>query len=136
MLALVSMNENQRIAARLREVARRLEENGDNAFRVAAFRRAADTAEQCDRPLRDIYEVRGTAGLRELPGIGAGIAGAIAEMLISGRWLRLERLRRARRVPHGPERVFTYSDEDGAEHECVVVGMSSRKNKDPSAQAS
>jgi DNA polymerase/3'-5' exonuclease PolX len=32
------LNENQRIAARLREAAERLEELGDNAFRVAAFR--------------------------------------------------------------------------------------------------
>jgi DNA polymerase/3'-5' exonuclease PolX len=122
------VNENQRIAARLREAAERLEEQGDNAFRVAAFRRAADTIEQWPRALREIYDRHGPSGLQELPGVGAGIGGAIAEMLITGRWKRLERLRNPSRAPHGPERVLTYFDDEGIEQDCVVV------MKDPSTR--
>ena len=121
-------DENRRIAERLREAAERLEKQGDNAFRVAAFLRAADTIEQWPRSLREIYDRHGPSGLEELPGVGTGIAGAIAEMLTTGRWKRLERLRNPSRAPHGPERVLAYVDDEGVEHECVVV------MKDPSTQ--
>lgn len=106
-------SENLRIAARLREAGARLEEQGANAFAATAFQRAADTVERWPRPLREVYERRGEAGLRELPCVGRGIARAIVEMLLTGRWLRLERLR--------PERSFLYTGDDGLEHECVVV---------------
>lgn len=115
------MNENARIAARLREAAERLEEQGQNIFRAAALRRAADTIDEWPVALREIYEKHGPSRLEELPGVGPGIAGAISEMLITGRWKRLERLRQPSEAPHGPERVFTYVDEEGVEHECVVV---------------
>lgn len=106
--------ENLRIAARLREGAERLEQEGANAFAAAAFRHAADTVESWPCALREIYDRRGEAGLRQLPGVGRGIARALAEMLLTGRWLRLERMR--------PERSFLYTGDDGIEHECVVVG--------------
>jgi helix-hairpin-helix protein len=106
-------SENQRVAARLREAGERLEQQGANAFAAAAFQRAADSVEGWPCPLREIYERRGEAGLQQLPGVGRGIARAIAEMLVTGRWLRLERMR--------PERSFLYTGDDGLEHECVVV---------------
>lgn len=106
-------SENLRIAARLREAGERLEQQGANAFAAIAFQRAAGTVERWPCALREIYERRGEAGLRQLPGIGRGIARAIVEMLATGRWLRLERLR--------PERSFVCTGEDGIEHECVVV---------------
>jgi Helix-hairpin-helix domain len=106
-------SENLRIAARLREAGERLEQQGANAFAATAFQRAADTAERWPCPLREIYERRGEPGLRELPGVGRGIARAIAELLLTGRWLRLERMR--------PERSFFCTGDDGLEHECVVL---------------
>lgn len=115
------MNDNQRIAARLREAAERLEERGDDAFRSTAFHRAADTVERWPRSLREIHERLGPSGLQELPGIGPGIGAAIAEMLLTGRWRRLERLRNPSRAPHGPERVLTYVDDEGIEQSCIVV---------------
>ncbi len=118
------MYDNLRIAARLREAAERLEEQGDNAFRVGAYRRAADTVDHCDTPLREIFDARGGCGLRALPGVGPGIAAAIAEMLTTGRWMLLERLRRPRYAAQGRERVLSYVDDEGAEHECVVIEMS------------
>jgi DNA polymerase/3'-5' exonuclease PolX len=116
------MNENARIAAQLREAADELEERRDNPFRIGAFRRAADTIEQWPRPLREIFEQHASAGLQELPGVGLGIAAAIAEMLVTGRWRRLELLR-------GRERVFVDVDEDGIEHDYVVIDTRAPKSR-------
>lgn len=89
----VSTDENQAIAAQLREAAALLQAQGANPFRVAAYRRAAESAAECARPLREIFDAKGRAGLQALPGIGSGISSAIAEMLITGRWGQLARLR-------------------------------------------
>ncbi len=124
MLSSVVMYDNLRIAARLREAAERLEDQGENAFRVGAYRRAADSVEHCDTPLREIFDARGASGLRALPGVGPGIAAALAEMLTTGRWMLLERLRRPHYgTPQGRERVFSLVDDEGEEHECVVIEM-------------
>jgi len=81
------------IAERLREAAALLEQQDANPFRVAAYRRAADTLSEIDEDLADLIRERGMAGLTELDGVGRGIAGAIREMVQDGRWRQLERLR-------------------------------------------
>jgi hypothetical protein len=81
------------IAAALRQAAGILNAQGANPFRVSAYRKAADTVERLEGGLRAIHEKKGAAGLDELPGIGPGIAAAIQEMLETGRWTQLERLR-------------------------------------------
>jgi len=91
----LALDENPRIAQALREMAVLLQAQGDNPYRVAAYRRAADVVAQLPRPLRDIHEHEGEAGLDVLPGIGPRIAAAIAELLSSGVWQQLERLRGA-----------------------------------------
>jgi hypothetical protein len=95
-------DENQQIAAQLREAADLLHAQGANPFRVSAYRKAADTVAQLDRPVRAIFDSGGQAGLQALPSIGSGIANAIAEMLITGRWTQLQRLRGAAE----PEALF------------------------------
>jgi hypothetical protein len=85
-------DENARIAARLREAADLLRDQGANPFRVNAYRRAADTVAALRGSVHDVLEAQGPEGLEALPGIGHGIAGAIAEMLVTGGWSQLERL--------------------------------------------
>jgi hypothetical protein len=85
--------DNPLIAERLREAAALLEAQDASPFRVAAYRRAADAVVRAERPLRELFDAGGREALQALPGIGAGISSAIAEMLISGRWSQLERLR-------------------------------------------
>jgi hypothetical protein len=84
---------NQAIADRLREAADLLEQQAANPFRVRAYREAAHTVSGLGRGLGEIHERDGVAGLDALPGIGPRIAAAIAEMLRTGRWSQLERLR-------------------------------------------
>jgi len=85
--------ENQDVAQRLREGADLLEAQGANPFRVGAYRRAADTVASLDRDLRAIFDAQGVEGLDALPHVGPSIAAAIAEMLVTGGWSQLERLR-------------------------------------------
>ena len=85
--------DNEQIAEWLRQAAQLLHAQGANPFRVGAYRRAADSVAQCTESVRDLFAARGIGGLDALPGVGPGIAAAIAEMLQTGRWAQLERLR-------------------------------------------
>lgn len=91
--ASIDRNSNQQIAQRLRDAAEILAAQGANPFRVGAYRKAADSIERFAGSLPELFATRGAAGLDELPGIGPGIAAAIAEMLKTGRWTQLDRLR-------------------------------------------
>ena len=84
---------NAQIAERLGEYADVLEQQGASHFRITAYRRAADYLIQLQEPLGRIYETGGIPALVALPNIGRGIAASIAELLHTGRWSRMERLR-------------------------------------------
>jgi Holliday junction resolvasome RuvABC DNA-binding subunit len=84
---------NRACADRLREAATLLEDQGANAFRVAAYRRAAETLARHAEDVGAIIERDGSDGLEALPGIGRSISAAIVEMWRTGRWAQLERLR-------------------------------------------
>jgi putative hydrolase len=84
---------NETIAGKLREMADVLEQQQADGFRVAAYRRAAATVETLTSSIEDIAHADGLSGLMALPAIGRGIALAIMEMLSTGRWSQLERLR-------------------------------------------
>ena len=92
-ISAVSTSVNEHVATKLGEVADLLEQQAANPFRVRAYRRAAETVAGLDRDLQAIVQHGGPEALVELPNIGAGIASAIDEILRTGRWVQLERLR-------------------------------------------
>jgi putative hydrolase len=93
---------NETIAGKLREMADVLEQQQADGFRITAYRRAAATVEALASSIGDIAHADGLDGLMALPAIGRGIAMAIMEMLSTGRWSQLERLRGALQ----PEQLF------------------------------
>jgi len=70
-----------------------LDAQGANPYRAAAYRRAGDTVAGLREDVRSLFERSGTEGLETIPGVGKGIAAAMAEMLITGGWAQLQRLR-------------------------------------------
>jgi len=54
-------DENQQIAAQLREAAALLQAQGANPFRASAYRNAADTIARLGRPVRGVFDAAGTA---------------------------------------------------------------------------
>ena len=83
----------KKIAQRLRDMADLLEAQDAGPFRVRAYRRAAETVESHDQSPAEILHSSGVEGLTDLPNIGEGIASAIEEMVTTGRWSQLERIR-------------------------------------------
>jgi putative hydrolase len=86
---------NHRVALRLEEVARLLEEQGANPFRVRAWRDGGSLVRQLVRPVDELLAERGLDGLRELPRVGEVLARAIRDLVTTGRLPMLERLRGA-----------------------------------------
>lgn len=84
---------NRAVASKLREMAEALDLQEADGFRVRAYVRAADTIDQLVKPIEEIFADGGIDALDALPGIGRGIASAIKEMLVTGRWSQLERLK-------------------------------------------
>ena len=86
---------NARIAERLRQAASLLAVDDPSPFRAAAYRRAADAILALPDDLGAVALAGGWKALEAIPGVGPSIAGAIAEMLTTGRWSFLERLKGA-----------------------------------------
>src|SRR5262249_12544776 len=84
---------NTEIAARLKEIARLLDEQEANQFRVRAYRRAAETLKNLKRPVDKLIKSGGLEALQELPGIGPGLARSIRQFVLTGALPPLERLR-------------------------------------------
>jgi len=87
------MLANEQIARRLDEVAGLLNEQRAGRYRVAAWRRAANTIRRLTQPVSQIYENEGIDGLRKLPGIGDRIALALRALILTGKLPMLDRLR-------------------------------------------
>jgi hypothetical protein len=94
--------QNGQIAARLSEAADLLAARNANPFRVSAYRKATEALRRLDRDLADIATEGGQEALDAIPDVGPSIAGAISELLRTGRWRFLERLREAT----GPAELF------------------------------
>ena len=85
---------NAQIANKLRQAADILATQGAHSFRTAAYRKAAESVLSLDTDLCTIAERGGRKALEAIPGVGVSIAGAIAEMLTTGRWTFLDHLKR------------------------------------------
>ncbi len=94
------INTNRLVADRLLEAAQILSQKGANQFRVRAYRSAVKTIEGLDLDLVEIIEHEGVNGLIRLPYIGKSIAYAIYEMVATGKWNLLERLRSSLKLPN------------------------------------
>ena len=86
---------NQDIAVKLREAADLLQQQGANHFRVKAYRTAAQTVAALGEDATVLFDREGFDGLIALPGIGRSLGAAIAEIVSTGRWVQLQRLRGA-----------------------------------------
>jgi len=76
---------NTQIADRLLQAADILAAQGADPFRIAAYRKAAESVLASTVYLGTIAEQGGRRALGAIPGVGVSIAGAIAEMLTTGR---------------------------------------------------
>jgi hypothetical protein len=102
--ALAAMRlRNPDVADALERVADLLEAQGENPYRVRAYRAGAQTVRSSPRQVSEILEQEGTQGLDRLPDIGKSLAAAIAELVHTGRLGMLERLE----GQISPEDLFT-----------------------------
>jgi DNA polymerase/3'-5' exonuclease PolX len=76
--------DNPTIARELLRHARDLATDGDNLYRVRAYRQAAGLIQSLHRPVVDLLTVCGPRGLQSLPGVGPSLAKTIAELAGAG----------------------------------------------------
>jgi DNA polymerase (family 10) len=84
--------QNAEIAAMFDQTADLLEIQGENQFRVRAYRRAARTVEGLPQSARRM--IAAGENLSTLPGIGKDLAGKIAHVVETGRFELLEQLKK------------------------------------------
>ena len=82
---------NKLVARTFDRIARLLQIQGDDAFKIRAYRQAADTLRHWPEDVRAVWRA---GRLTELPHIGAALAKKIDELLRTGRLAYLERLER------------------------------------------
>jgi hypothetical protein len=83
---------NGDVVSALERIADLLEVQHAEPFRVRAYRNAADTIRELDRPIAQILHDEGLAGLDALPAIGKSIAATIRELLVNRRLTMRDRL--------------------------------------------
>jgi DNA polymerase (family 10) len=84
--------QNAEIAAMFDQTADLLEIQGENPFRVRAYRRAARTIEGLTQSVRAMLSEG--SDLSELPGIGKDLAGKIADIVKTGHFTLLDSLKK------------------------------------------
>jgi len=88
--------DNREVAQRFEELADLLEFKGENPFKVRSYRRVAQVL---DDLTEDIAELTAGGRLRDLPGVGEGIAKKIREYVETGKMTRLDEAKKG--VPDG-----------------------------------
>lgn len=84
------MQVNRELAQVFRFLANALEWQGENVFKVRAYRLAADTLETLNEPVQELV-ARNT--LRDLPHIGEAVDKKVRQYLTEGTFPALERVR-------------------------------------------
>ncbi len=84
--------DNDELANALDQIGVLLEAQGASAFRVRAYRAAAQTVREHHDPVAELLETEGKSGLEALPTIGKSIASTIAEHVNTGQIGLLQRL--------------------------------------------
>ena len=84
--------QNAEVAAMFDQAAELLEIEGENQFRVRAYRRAARTVEGLPQSIKSL--IAAGRDLSELPGIGKDLAGKIAEIVETGHFPLLDTLKK------------------------------------------
>jgi DNA polymerase/3'-5' exonuclease PolX len=82
--------DNLTIAHRLVGMARELEGQQGNLYRIRAYRRAAETVMNLERPVEEIVGESGRRGLRNLPGIGSSLSEKIVNLVRTGDFTTLK----------------------------------------------
>ena len=82
MLFKISQLDNQQFSAIFQDIASILELQGDDPFRIRAYRRAAQTLASLSESVRNIAR---RDALESLPGIGKTLSREIQELLETGR---------------------------------------------------
>lgn len=82
---------NEEIARVLERIADLLEEQGENVYRVRAYRAGAASVRAAEEPVAELAR-QDPAGLQALPDIGQGLSGVIEELVETGRSSLLQRL--------------------------------------------
>ena len=106
--------KNQEVAKILYEIANYLEMD-EVAFKPYAYRRAAIGLESTEEDVDAIYKRGGIDALKQIPGVGEGIAKGIEEYLTTGKIRFLEQYKK--RIPINLEELIS------------VEGMGPRKAK-------
>ncbi|MDO8670873.1 MAG: DNA polymerase/3'-5' exonuclease PolX [Dehalococcoidia bacterium] len=96
--------DNKTVGSVFSEIAELLEMKGENAFKVRAYRRAAESVE---RYQENVVEVMHEGRLTDIPGVGEGIARRIQELVMTGRLAYREELRAE--FPEGVRRLLEIS---------------------------
>ena len=94
---------NSEIADIFNQMADMLEIKGENPFKVRAYRNAARTVQNLGKSLEDLAE--SGMDLTKLPGIGGDLSEAITEILKTGKFSKLEALKKE--LPQGLDRLLS-----------------------------
>jgi len=94
---------NSEIADIFNQMADMLEIKGENPFKVRAYRNAARTVQNLGKSLEDLVE--SGMDLTKLPGIGADLSDAITEILKTGKFSKLETLKKE--LPQGLDKLLS-----------------------------
>jgi DNA polymerase (family 10) len=89
--------KNRLLAEMFERIADALEFQGENVFKVVAYRRAARVLSDLAESVETLYRKEGIPGIRKIPGVGEAIARKIAEYLDSGKMKKYDE--ETRKVP-------------------------------------